>query len=91
MLWAASPQLSAGSVPAWLGWTMALAWLASPLPLLPWLPARITLRFGPPMPPVDPLARVDAAVCAEAALAVEAAVRAAVDGGANSVPAGPGC
>ena len=39
------------------GWVLALvlawAWLASPLPLLPWVPSTIRLRIGTPIPPAE--------------------------------------
>jgi 1-acyl-sn-glycerol-3-phosphate acyltransferase len=51
-------------VPWWWPWRVALAWAwaASPLALLPWIPARITIRIGTPLPPDSSLAEVEAAV-----------------------------
>lgn len=69
----------------WAAGLLAVVWLASPLPLLPWLPVPIRLRFGAPLPMaswpgaahgedlVDDPKRL-----AVVAAAVEAAVQAAV-------------
>jgi 1-acyl-sn-glycerol-3-phosphate acyltransferase len=96
LLGAAALALAPWSVPVRAA-TVAV-WLASPLPMLPWIPWRITMRIGAPIPPAELFGEASANAGAEAtalhdALArVEAAVQALVAvphaAGAPSPPSG---
>jgi len=47
-------------IPWWAALVLAGAWLASPFPLLPWLPWRVRVRIGTPILPDDTPAHLDA-------------------------------
>jgi 1-acyl-sn-glycerol-3-phosphate acyltransferase len=69
--------------PLWAA-LVAFAWMASPLALLPWLPARITIRIGAPIPwaelfPEAPTSGDGDAVLRSALARVQGEIQALVD------------
>jgi len=68
---------------------LAWAWMATPLVFLPWVPATIRMRIGPPLAARDlfPGPATDAELT-RALVRVEAAVQRLVDGGVDTAPDG---